>query len=475
VELGVHAEQPAPSPIDGAGPLELVALPGSRADHVPVMAAPEVAAAIAAIGRTEDVALSPSGSTLALAAFNADALALVSFEQRLLDARPAIVVHSCTLVRVEGMHYPHGVAFLSDDTLVVANRHSELLLIDVDAGGDEMRVAGRVLVDGSHLVPVRWPGSAAVHPIGDDLAEIVVCNNYAHDVTRYLLDGRAGWSVIDAEVLLSAGLEIPDGVASTRSGDWIAISNHNHHCVNLYRVTDDLGPASAPDGTLQHVNYPHGLRFTDGGRTLFVADAGLPYVHRYDSPDGDWSGARKPTATRRVMSDETFGLGRYNPQEGGPKGLAVVDGLVVVTSEFQPLAFIDCDEPVGDTGSGGDIAAHVPAAADRSFGRVLRRATRRLTSTDEEHRTAVARFETTHAALAVAEQRSAELEADLAAAQLDLAGARVALAEVEARRCELDERLGAIERSRTWRWRARLLPVLGLLALVQRKSTPRRR
>jgi len=44
-----------------------------------------------------------------------------------------------------------------------------------------------------------------------------------------------------------------------------------------------------------------------------------------------------------VMDPDTFARGRYNPQEGGPKGLDANarDGLIVTTSEHQLLTFLD--------------------------------------------------------------------------------------------------------------------------------------
>lgn len=43
------------------------------------------------------------------------------------------------------------------------------------------------------------------------------------------------------------------------------------------------------------------------------------------------------------MDDETFQKGRYNPQEGGPKGLDLhrQSGVLVTTCEHQTLAFFD--------------------------------------------------------------------------------------------------------------------------------------
>jgi hypothetical protein len=113
--------------------------------------------------------------------------------------------------------------------------------------------------------------------------------------------------------------------------------------VFVYRYDEWIGPASEPNGVLTGANYPHGLRFSADDRHVFVADAGLPFLHVFASVDGDWSGTRQPSHSSRVMSDVQFVRGKYNPQEGGPKGLDLIheDGVVVITSEHQSLAFFD--------------------------------------------------------------------------------------------------------------------------------------
>ena len=67
-------------------------------------------------------------------------------------------------------------------------------------------------------------------------------------------------------------------------------------------------------------NFPHGVRFTSDGRHVLVADAGLPYVYTYAATDGDWRGTRQPLRTTRVMDDDEFLAGKYNPQEGARRG-----------------------------------------------------------------------------------------------------------------------------------------------------------
>ncbi|WP_299351180.1 hypothetical protein [uncultured Shimia sp.] len=109
-----------------------------------------------------------------------------------------------------------------------------------------------------------------------------------------------------------------------------------------------MTPDKDPDGYLMRLAYPHGLRFTADGRYMFVADAGLPFVHVYARGAG-WEGRRPPVANIRIMSDFDYLKGRYNTQEGGPKGLEIdaQNHLLLVTSEFQPLAAFDLQAIIG--------------------------------------------------------------------------------------------------------------------------------
>ena len=156
------------------------------------------------------------------------------------------------------------------------------------------------------------------------------------------LDGARPGAVAGSP-LLARGLDIPDGVAHSPDGRWIAVSNHNEHCVRLYDTSRPLGPDAEPDARLLGVDYPHGLRFVENSRRILVADAGAPFVHVYTCPDGRWRGEQRHGCRLRVLDEDTFLQGRSNPQEGGPKGLDLDRSgrLMVITNEMVPLAFFD--------------------------------------------------------------------------------------------------------------------------------------
>ena len=171
------------------------------------------------------------------------------------------------------------------------------------------------------------------------------------------------------------------------------------------------------------MTYPHGLRFTEDGRHLVVADAGAPCIHVFAARGGDWSGVHDPIATLEVMDDETFQRGRYNPQEGGPKGLDIdrTSRLLAVTSEHQPLALFDARQvlttaprpPSACRSHGDDANEATRIALLRELARAAR-LERSLAGRDEELAELAA---ATRALKASAEARAAELESARAEAQ----------------------------------------------------------
>jgi Lipoprotein LpqB beta-propeller domain len=170
----------------------------TTADQMAVTSNDEVAVRLGLIGRTEDVAISPDGSRLAVAGYGTNAIAIVGFEIARRRQGGHVTLTDVRMIGAEGLARPHGITFLDDQTLLVANRESELVLVELTSTRDRGTCSARVIIDGNSRVPVRTPGSVAVRRIAGGLVDVVVCNNYAHDVTRYVLDGSARSSVSSA-------------------------------------------------------------------------------------------------------------------------------------------------------------------------------------------------------------------------------------------------------------------------------------
>jgi sugar lactone lactonase YvrE len=136
-------------------------------------------------------------------------------------------------------------------------------------------------------------------------------------------------------------LGVPDGVAVSADGAWIAVSNHERHVAMLYERSSSLSESSSPSAVLRGATYPHGVRFTADGRHVFLSDTGSRYVHVYTRGGDSWHGVQYPSASLPVMDEPLFQQGRIRPDEGGPKGIDIDRGgqVLVVTSMHQPLAF----------------------------------------------------------------------------------------------------------------------------------------
>ncbi len=304
--------------------------------------------------RTEDVRFSPSGRVLAAAATNG---VLVLFA---VDAstRP-IRIDRCAELRSASLASPHGVDFLREDLIVVANRAGWLTCYRVPSS-DEWRDR----MDVEPLLEMDSPwfgrkgatrnlegrnvlcGPGAVRVRGAEL--FVACNN-ENTVTAHRYRVRSGEIEIDAGAIVAQpGLEIPDGIALSHDGRWLAVSNHNDHSVDITCLDDGRRSGSLRDPDLR---YPHGLCFDHEGRALYVADAGERELHAFVSPTGNWKLSASSSAyTLPAVELEAFrktkgsvGEERFRKLEGGIKGVDLdrTGRLVVTTCRHQTLRFFE--------------------------------------------------------------------------------------------------------------------------------------
>lgn len=308
-------------------------------------ASPRAEAVLAALGRTEDVAFSPSHRRLAVAGFHADRIAVFAIAIDRTAGAGKVTLGEVVEIHAPTLRKPHGVSFIDEGTVAVANRNGSVQVFAVPSPcvGPPPAAWPTLTIVGGPASPVHTPGSVSAFALDDDTLELLVCNNYANTVTQHLLDRRNGLAITSERILLQRGLDVPDGICVSPDGRWIAVSNHNTQSVLVYERTPALNAGSRHDGILRNVLCPHGLRFTADGQHLLVADAAARFVNVYRRDGSSWHGTRDPVRLFPVLDEATFARGRHNPQEGGPKGIDVdADmGVLVATCESQTLAFFD--------------------------------------------------------------------------------------------------------------------------------------
>lgn len=297
------------------------------------------------LGRTEDIRFSPDNRKIAIAGYLKNSCFVFDVAIELDGQRPAIRIGDYVEIRSSTLKEPHGFDFIDDQTLAVANRAGRVTIFRLPRPGDAGRVhwlkPARIIRRIGLRGKVRSPGSLCVASVNSRRATLYVCNNYADRITRHDFPRPGSLGLSRNEIMLEKTMAIPDGIAISRDQGRLAVSNHATASVSIFDNTQRLSRESAPIGTLSGVTYPHGLRFTPDGKAILVADAGRPVIALYRCATGAWRGDREPVAVARVLDEDTYLRGHYNPAEGGPKGidLDATGEVLAVTCEERSLAF----------------------------------------------------------------------------------------------------------------------------------------
>lgn len=320
-----------------------------------IEAGPQVQKIIQGIGRTEDIKFSPNNGRIAVIDFLAQNVFVFRVDISFLAETPRAVVRSYAILSSPCLRYPHGLCFLDDSYLVVANRKGDVSIfrlpdMDLDRPEPEASPLCTISAKQHFRTKVRSPGSIDSYQLGAREYRILVCNNYEHTVTSHRLnvDGSTV-HVRNDGVVLERGLQIPDGISISPDREWVAVSNHVQGQALLYRNNERMNRQAGPTIVLQGIVCPHGIRFSKDGKRLFVADAASPYLHFFEAGDG-WGAAPHELNSVRMMDDHTFFVGRYDSREGGIKGIDIdaTGRILATTCRQRVLAFYDTMDLVGN-------------------------------------------------------------------------------------------------------------------------------
>ena len=299
------------------------------------------------IGRTEDIRFSPDNKKLAIAGYHENSILILDIDVLDTNEMQEVKIIKCVKIISKQINGPHGVEFKDNDYIIVANRNARLLLFDIrDLPSISTLVELRPLKEIKYASPFRRlnsPGSLCTLNSKEDEVDVLVCNNYSHKISRHIIPLKSRFKFVKNSIFLEKGLNIPDGIAINKTKNRLAISDHNTNRVLIFNLLKDKTSKTESIGELKEVGCPHGVRFSDDGKNVIVADAGAPYIYIYHSKDGDWSGTTYPSKQLLCMKDEDFLKWRNNPQEGGPKGLDISTNgcLLAMSTHAAPLDFFN--------------------------------------------------------------------------------------------------------------------------------------
>lgn len=302
--------------------------------------------------RTEDIRFSPSGKRLILAP--KESLVLLELESKFT---PNHIVRHAEL-RSPGLAFPHGVDFISESIIVVANRDRWITFFRLKPADNPEKWMEIELISefrSKFFGPDRarrlsfgreircGPGSVRVN--GDHL---FITTNFENTITKHrfrIYDDRI--DVSEGVLVACEGLEVLDGIAVSNDGRLIAAADTGHHRIVIYNGEDFSPTCELRD---ENLGAPHGICFDPHNRFLFASDAGGRELHVFESESGSWeSSMEKSTFSCRGIGEAAFLKTKESvPEEfralvGGIKGLDIdsTGRFIVGTCLNQFLCFFD--------------------------------------------------------------------------------------------------------------------------------------
>ena len=233
-------------------------------------ASSEIRDVISRIGRTEDIKLSPDNTRLAVVDASDNRIFLFSILIDRTSATPRITIFDYSIISSVSLRYPHGVAFLGQDHIIVCNRQADVGVFRIPPAGKEWRernVKPLKTLNGKGilLAKVKSPGSVDCYEIADNCYRVLVCSNNWHIVTSHIIKIGNSIRIRNQGVLIENALKIPDGISFSVDHAWIAISNHVDGEVLIYKNTPELNRKTPPTAILRGMVCPHGVRFALDG------------------------------------------------------------------------------------------------------------------------------------------------------------------------------------------------------------------
>lgn len=291
--------------------------------------------------RLEGIAFSTSGNIIGVATSDTNTIFL-------FRRKPDGLFEDTPYWTINGpesrLNYPHDLSFsLSGDTelLAVAQRAGSISIYEKNKANDNYSTDPVFEICGPETRLNYTDGVAFVPPNNDYLA---ACNLNTSRISFYRrTPGSSIGFKLEPVFELKHGVFMPDGLAFSQSGEWLAVANHGNHTVSIYqrrklilsRRKLKYGPRPVTIIKDPGFRYPHSVAFTPKTNHLVVTNAGANYFSVYE-PKRRYSKMRwsqSPVLQKIVGPDNIFQeVNARNKMEGGPKGIAIHKNSLAVCS-----------------------------------------------------------------------------------------------------------------------------------------------
>lgn len=290
--------------------------------------------------RLEGLAFSPSGGTLGVAAINTNTVFLL---RRQVDGGFDAAPYQC-LVNSEA-NSPHDVSIAQcgrTELLAVAKRIGVISIYAKRLFGDRYGAEPDFEIRGTQTRLKFSDGVAFVPPHNRYLA----VNNLTDCRITFYRRSSLFPVVFDLEPafeLTHPSIVNPDGLSFSPCGRWLAIANHGNHSVSIFRRRNWLfkrgklayGPEPAQVIKAPDLCYPHSVAFTPRTNHLAVTNSGANYFCVFAPKRGSFSTCWTETPVLRqafAPVDIFAKVNSDNEMEGGPKGIAIHQSAIAVSS-----------------------------------------------------------------------------------------------------------------------------------------------
>lgn len=267
---------------------------------------------ISLIGRSESVKASPSGQKLAYSSFDLNEVIIFDY---IVDYNGIRIQRNIRFGT--GLKSPHGLAWIDEHTIVVANRGGPAVVFNIsDSTCNYIRSIEEMSKSNDVTVSV-----------GPQNVKLYFCKT--NNKIDYC-DLNDDWSVsVHGSLAALSDLQVPDGIALSPSGKILAITSALDDRIVIYDIKKQT------HHTIGNTDRPHSVCFLT--EDLILTTGGN------DHSVVCWSTANNHLIYKfRILNKQQFSL-RYSDTEGGVKGICSCprNRIIFLTCPNAPFLAVD--------------------------------------------------------------------------------------------------------------------------------------